>query len=101
MSICRPITREQQRALIEEARAARLKGQALLTPIRRAFARDGSSPGWGSAQQQTLGHASVATTGRSLHTCPADSSAHHRYIGVYPSVTPECYAKPRHDRVQS
>src|SRR3954451_18555126 len=33
MLICRRITREQQRALIEEARAARLKGQALLTPI--------------------------------------------------------------------
>ena len=67
MLICRPITREQQRALIEEAWAARRKGQALLTPIRRAFARNGSSPGWGSAQQQTLGHASVATTGRYLH----------------------------------
>ena len=80
MLICRPITREQQRALIEGAWAARRKGQALLTPIRRAFARNGSSPGWGSAQQQTLGHASVATTGRYLHARPTDSSA--RYLGV-------------------
>ena len=30
--------------------------------------------------QQTLGHASVATTGRYLHARPADSSA--RYLGV-------------------
>src|SRR4051812_3333877 len=80
MLICRSITREQQRTLIEEARAARLKGQALLTPIRRAFARDGSSPGWSSAQQQTLDHPSVATPDRcSLHTRPNDRSA--RYSG--------------------
>ena len=79
MLICRSITREQQRTLIEETRAARLKGQALLTPIRRAFARDGSSLGWGSAQQQTLNHPSVATPDRSLHTRPNDRSA--RYSG--------------------
>ena len=30
--------------------------------------------------QQTLGHASVATTGRYLHARPTDSSA--RYLGV-------------------
>jgi integrase len=30
--------------------------------------------------QQTLGHASVATTGRHLHARPTDSSA--RYLGV-------------------
>ena len=30
--------------------------------------------------QQTLGHASVATTGQYLHARPADSSA--RYLGV-------------------
>ena len=30
--------------------------------------------------QQTMGHASVATTGRYLHARPTDSSA--RYLGV-------------------
>ncbi len=33
-----------------------------------------------SLVQQTLGHASVATTGRYLHARPSDSSA--RYLGV-------------------
>jgi putative transposase len=49
-------------------------------PARLCRAHQTCDEGFIHLVQQTLGHASVATTGRHLHARPADSSA--RYFGL-------------------